>query len=422
MEFRPSQFGQRLLGRPGILELMDDLGEALTTSPDMRMMGGGNPAYIPAAAEAWRRRVEAMASDGELDRALVNYDGPAGSPAFRRALADCLNREYGWALSERNVCVTNGGQTAFFALFNLLAGPAADTGQHRRVLLPLAPEYIGYADQGIADDLFRARPAHIEERGDHEFKYRIDFDGLEVGPDIAALCASRPTNPSGNVLTDDEVARLAELARGADIPLIIDNAYGHPFPGAIFTEARPFWDEGVILTMSLSKVGLPGTRTGIVVAAEPYIEGIAALTAVAGLANGNLGQAIARPMLEDGSLLELSRGVVAPFYRERGARARAHAARAFAGSGAPYRLHVHDGAFFLWFWFPDLPVSSRELYARLKARKVLVVPGEYFFFGLENHWQHSSECIRVTFSQPEEVVREGLEIIADEVARIYRGG
>ena len=199
-------------------------------------------------------------------------------------------------------------------------------------------------------------------------------------------------------------------------PLIIDNAYGNPFPGAIFTKATPLWDEHVILTLSLSKLGLPGTRTGIVVASEPIIEAISAMNAVVGLANNNVGQALARPLLESGEIFRLSREVIRPFYRERAARAREYAAEAF-GEEIPYRIHAGEGAFFLWFHFPDLPISTAELYARLKQRDVLVVPGEYFFFGLEEPWKHSTECIRVSFSQPEQVVREGLQIIAEEVAR-----
>ena len=79
----------------------------------------------------------------------------------------------------------------------------------------------------------------------------MDFDKLEVTPDIAAICASRPTNPTGNVLTDAEVSRLSDIARENGIPLIIDNAYGAPFPGILFADATPYWDEHVILTLSL---------------------------------------------------------------------------------------------------------------------------------------------------------------------------
>ena len=419
MNIRFSSFGEKLRQRCGILELMDDLGEAMTTSPEMRMMGGGNPAAIPEVQAIWRERAADMLADGtELDRMLVNYDPPAGNPAFLSAVADCLNREMGWSLTPKNLAVTNGGQTAFFYLFNTLAGPPADGGAPRRIMLPLAPEYIGYANQGMADGLFTARPALIEEHGENRFKYRVDFDGLTAGEDVAAICVSRPTNPSGNVLTDREIARLAKIARERSVPLIIDNAYGNPFPGAIFTEATPVWDEGIILTLSLSKLGLPGTRTGIVVAAEPVIEVICALNAVVGLANNNVGQAFARPLLESGEIIRVSREIIRPYYKRRGQRAREYVAEAF-GDRIPYRLHEHEGAFFLWFWFPELPITSRQLYERLKQRKVLVVPGEYFFFGLEHEWAHSDECIRVTFSQPDEVVREGIGIIAEEVARAY---
>ncbi len=418
MNFNFSKFGQKLNQRDGIVELMDDLGKAMSTHPDMRMLGGGNPAAIPAMQEVFRRRFDEMSQDTQaFDKMLVNYDGPAGNPRFLSAVAECLSRETGAALRQQNIAVTSGGQTAFFFLFNLLAGEFAD-GSHKKILLPLAPEYIGYANQGIGTDLFIAQPALIEETGPHEFKYHVDFDNLQIGDDIAAICVSRPTNPSGNVLTDAELGRLSELAKAHDIPLIIDNAYGNPFPGAIFTEASPLWDEHIILTLSLSKLGLPGTRTGIVVANEKVIEAICAATAVIGLANNNIGQAITAPMLESGELIALSRDVVRPYYRERSERARRIAAEAF-GDSTPYRIHVGEGAFFLWFWFEGLPITTRELYRRLKARDVLVVPGEYFFYGLENQWKHSEECIRVTFSQPEPVVREGLEIIADEVRRCY---
>ncbi len=58
----------------------------------------------------------------------------------------------------------------------------------------------------------------------------------------------------------------------------------------------------------------------------------------------------------------------------------------------------------------------QELYRRLKERNVLVIPGEYFFYGIEQEdWQHRNECIRVSYAMDEVVVREGLRIIAEEV-------
>ena len=111
------------------------------------------------------------------------------------------------------------------------------SGRARRLLLPLAPEYIGYADLSVADGALTAHPASIDELGDGLFKYRLDFETLQVPDDVGAICVSRPTNPSGNVLTTSELQRLDALARKHAVPLIIDAAYGRPFPGIEFVDS-----------------------------------------------------------------------------------------------------------------------------------------------------------------------------------------
>lgn len=412
-----SSSGARLAGRSGILELMDDLGRALTTDPDMRMLGGGNPAHIPEIDAVWRRRMTELMAEGDtLERTLGNYDPPQGNPPFLKSLSAFLNRHCGWDLTPAHLAITAGGQSAFFYLFNLLAGPMPD-GSRRRILLPLVPEYIGYANQGIHEDLFLACQPEIEELPDHEFKYRVHFPAVEAAlarGDIAAICVSRPTNPTGNVLTNGEISRLSDLALAAGIPLIIDNAYGLPFPGAVFTEAAPVFGDHIILTLSLSKLGLPGTRTGIVVARPEIASAVAAMTSVVGLANTNAGQQLVRPLLDSDELLELSREVIRPFYESRAMEAGRWMRQAF-GDDPGWSLHRCEGAFFRWLRLTGLPISTRELYQRLKKRHVLVVPGESFFFGLPDEWPHRTECLRLNCSGNPQTVQEALQIIADEV-------
>jgi valine--pyruvate aminotransferase len=402
---------------------MDDLGQALTTDPTMRMLGGGNPAHIPEMQMLWRERMSAMLADGgAYDRMLANYDAPRGNPHFLTALAEFLQAECGWDVKPENLAVTPGGQTALFMLFNLLGGPAP-SGQMKRILLPLVPEYIGYENQGAAADLFVSCRPIIERLPGNEFKYHVDFEAVAqaLKQGVAALCISRPTNPSGNVLSDAEVQRLSAMASEHGVPFIIDGAYGLPFPGAIFTEAKPAWNESIVLTLSLSKLGLPGTRTGIVVASPEIAAAIAAMTAVIGLANTNIGQQLALPLLQNRSLGTLSREVIRPFYEQRSQLAQRALHQAFGSTSVPYAMHRSEGAFFLWLWLPELPIATRELYRRLKARKVLVVPGEYFFYGLGeagDDWKHQRQCLRLTYSQAPEIVREGIEIIANEVAQL----
>ncbi len=420
MKFPLSISGAKLASRSGILELMDDLGEAMSgASGEFLMMGGGNPAEIPEVAAIWRRRLGEILADGPAcDRMLVNYDGPAGSPAFREAFAACLRRRYGWGIGPENIAVTNGGQTAFFFLFNMLAGEFPD-GSIRKIVLPLVPEYIGYANQGMSGSIFTTCLPRIHRISEHRFKYQVDFENLQIGPDAAAICVSRPTNPTGNVLTAGELNMLAAVARARRIPLIVDSAYGAPFPNAVFEEVNPFWNEDVILTFSLSKLGLPGTRTGIVVAEPSIIEQLAAMTSVVGLANNNIGQAITRPLFENDDLLRISRDLIQPYYRRKSQQALEIVDEAFAGR-FPYEVHASEGAFFLWIRFPGLSITSRSLYHRLKKRRVLIIPGEYFFNALDRDWAHATECIRGTLSQSEDVVRRGVAILADEVAALSK--
>ena len=396
---------------------MDDLGHALASGgADIKMLGGGQPARIPEMNAVWAWRLEELIEEaGGLDRAMTSYDPPQGNPRFLEAIAGLFREYFAWEIGPENIGITPGGQTAFFFLFNLLAGRMPD-GTRKKILLPLVPEYIGYSDQGIDGCVFRAVPPQIEETGPHEYKYRVDFDRLEITPDIAAICASRPTNPTGNVLTDEETARLSALAKAHNIPLILDNAYGAPFPGIVFSDAQPFWEPHVILTYSLSKIGLPGTRTGIVIGPPEVIRAIGSMSAIVGLSNPSTGQQIMLPLVESGEILRLSREVVRPFYEGKCKLAREAAREAF-GDDFDWRMHRSEGALFLWFWFPGLPITTKELYSRLKKRGVLVIPGEYFFFGLDEQpdWPHRHECIRVSYAMDEAVVRDGLRIIAEEV-------
>ena len=404
-----TQFYRRYAGSSGIGELMKDLGKAMTNG-DMLMLGGGNPASIPEVNQLWIKRISEMAEEKEeLTKALVHYDTPQGNQAFIKELAAFLNRHYNFGISEKNIAVTNGSQTAMFYLMNLLGGTGED-GIMRKILFPLVPEYIGYADQHLEEDALLALKPEIQYIGENRFKYYIDFKALEgVNHSLGALCVSRPTNPTGNVLTNEEVDKLHKFCKERKIPLIIDNAYGAPFPQILFQDIEPIWDEDVILSMSLSKIGLPSTRTGIIVAKEEIIKALCSVNAISSLSTGSLGQVITRPLLTDDTLYNISKNVVQPYYRKRSEKALQWVDQYL--EGLPYRAHVSEGALFLWLWFPELPITTVELYQRLKERKVLVIPGKYFFYGLEEDWNHREQCIRITYSQEEQAVEEGIRKI-----------
>ena len=225
-----SKFGKKLTSGSGIVELMEDLGAALNENPEMIFMGGGNPARIPQMEALFKQRLQSIAVDSHQLASMTGvYQSPQGELSFRRQVADLLKRQFGWSVTERNIAVSNGSQSAFFILYNLLAGAMPD-GSSGSIHLPLTPEYIGYNDIGLSEGFFTATKPEIELIEDNLFKYHVDFSSLQVSDATAALSVSRPTNPTGNVLTDSEIEHLDQIARYADIPLIIDGAYGLPFP------------------------------------------------------------------------------------------------------------------------------------------------------------------------------------------------
>lgn len=413
-----SRFGQKLCTDAGIVTLMDDLGEALRVNPEMIFMGGGNPARIPAMEQAFASALDAtLANPRDAHELLGLYQPPQGDAQLLDAIADLLNHEYGWAIARDNIALSNGSQAAFFVLFNLFAGDYAD-GSNKKIQLPLTPEYLGYSDLGISEDFFTATRPSIEILDDGFFKYHVDFDELKITSETGALCVSRPTNPTGNVISDEELTKLDALARAHQVPFIVDGAYGTPFPNILFVDAQPHWNSNTILVLSLSKLGLPGARTGIVIADPAIIQAFAKANTILSLATGNFGPAVARHLLRDGKILRLSREVVAPFYRTLMEMAVARFKSALGD--LPCLIHKPEGAIFLWLWFKDLPISSELLYQRLKTRGVLVVSGHHFFPGLAEDWPHRHECIRVTYCQEPETVARGAAIIADEVRRVYR--
>ena len=410
-----SKFGEKFNRYSGITRLMDDLNDGLRT-PGAIMLGGGNPAAIPAMLDYFNQASADMLASGELIAALANYDGPQGKDSFIKSLAAMLKETYGWDISEKNISLTNGSQSGFFYLFNLLAGQQPD-GSHKKILLPIAPEYIGYGDAGIDDDIFISYHPEIELLENRQFKYHVDFEQLKVDDSVAAICASRPTNPTGNVLTDEEVRKLDKLARENNIPLLIDNAYGLPFPNIIFEDVEPFWNENTILCMSLSKLGLPGVRCGIVIASEEVTQALTNMNGIISLAPSSVGPAIAYHMIEKGDLLRLSSEVIKPFYKDKSLRAVELLQEAI--DDPRFRIHKPEGAIFLWLWFDELPITTMELYDRLKARGVLIVPGEYFFIGQEDEWDHAHQCLRMNYVQDDEAMQKGISIIAEEVKKAY---
>ncbi len=423
-----SKFGQKFTKDSAILQLMDDLGDALNSDKPVNMLGGGNPASIPELNAVYQQTLKSVVADALALDSVGNYSNPQGDAKFIATLVEFFNRHYDWQLTSENIVLTNGSQNAFFYLFNLFAGKF-DDGTDKSILLPLAPEYVGYADVHIDGVHFVAVPPSIElvshEGQEGFFKYRVDFDVLEnleelKNGKIGAICCSRPTNPTGNVLTDDEMARLTAISKKYSVPLIVDNAYGMPFPNIIYTDTTLSWDDDTVLCFSLSKVGLPGTRTGIIVANKNVVKTISNMNAIVNLSPVRFGATVATPLFANDEIKTLSDTVIQPFYQTQARLAVKLLQENFANY--PVKIHKPEGAIFLWVWFENLPISTTELYQILKQQGTLIIPSEHFFVGVETaNYPHARECIRLSIAQDDETITKGITTIGEVVRKLYDG-
>ncbi|MEK9941491.1 MAG: valine--pyruvate transaminase, partial [Gammaproteobacteria bacterium] len=79
---------------------MEDIDTALTGPDPMMLLGGGNPAKIPAVQQRFRDAMLTLLEDGQrFEQMTGNYDGARGNSRFLRALAKMLRDQCGWAIT-----------------------------------------------------------------------------------------------------------------------------------------------------------------------------------------------------------------------------------------------------------------------------------------------------------------------------------
>lgn len=394
-------------GYSSIRLLMDDLNEALNLKPDMLFMGGGNPALIEPVLDAFRGATQKVLDDASIwHSAAAVYADSAGYMPLRKTLAGIFAEHYNWDITESNIFISNGSQSAFQLIFKLYENGNGS------LLLPQVPDYIGYADLARNRLSLRGVSALSERLDENQFRYRLDQERIEKsmqGVKLAVL--SQPTNPTGGVLPKNDLDFLAELCRQKSCSLLIDQAYGGLFPNIMQKSLKLDFFPEAIYSFSMSKMGFPGGRVGIIVADEEVIDKLADAAAVSSLSPNSIGCAITNKFLSEVNWSKLVQQSVKPYYEAN----RKLVLDFIHGSTLSKKLRYHEpaGAYFLWVEVTRAS-SSLELYNRLKDAGLLVVPGSFFFFGFDengNEIQEPGSYLRLSYAQPKEHLNQCLKVL-----------
>ena len=425
-----TQFGDRMFQLSGVRAIMKDIIETLRAGEgrDFINLSAGNPVILPEVEQLWRDCTQDLLASSEYGEVVCRYGASQGYAPLINAIVDDFNQRYDLTgtdkeLSDRNVLITPGSQSLYFLAANAFGGYTTDNGTQsdlKKTVLPLSPDYTGYGGVALRpESLIAYRPTLDIDEVNHRFKYQPDFDQLTIDEQTGLVIFSRPCNPTGNVVSDQDVHRIVDLAAQHGVPVFIDSAYAPPFPALNFTEMQPILAPNVVHCMSLSKAGLPGERIGIAIGEPSIIQVLEAFQTNLCIHSSRYGQAIAARAIRSGALAAISRDVIRPHYQEKLAVLEQTLDEVMP-SDVPWFLHRGEGAIFAWLWLKDLPSTDWEVYQALKAVDVIVVPGNSFFPGLPGEWEHTRQCFRISLTATKEEIAIAMKRLAQVVEQIYR--
>lgn len=417
MEF--SLTGQQMASLTGLRSIMDDIATSTAGSfpGEWLNLSIGNPALIAEVTAMWRGLTE-KALGSSFAEASCQYGPSRGAPPLVQAIAGYFNERYGWGIGDKNIIVGPGSQMLCFMAAALFAGPCAS--RFARVVLPAEPDYTGYQGLCMHADGIAGIESAPEMADRRSFRYALDLDAVGQRRDAGMLLLSSPSNPAGWYVSAGELDSLIGIAQRQNIPLVLDHAYGEPFPQIAQTEAPPAFHPSVINCFSLSKAGLPGERIGFAIGPERYIAPMVAFLANSALHASRLSQLAVAIGLESGEIDATVSSVIKPFYATR----RKIAEKLLLDNlpdDVDWRLHSSEGGMFAWMWVNEDWFDDLALYQSLKRRKVFVAPGRNFFTDLSRPGGHSTRCFRMALTTDEDILAEGIRRIAETMQDLRAG-
>jgi len=208
-----------------------------------------------------------QAAHRAIQSGFTKYTAAAGMLELRRAIAQKLKDDNGLDYAPEEVLVSNGGKQAIFMIMLCLVQDGDE------VLLP-TPYWVSYADQ---TRICGARPAAIGATGTADFKLTPEALEKAITKRSKLLVLNTPCNPTGAVLTRDELSPLVEVALAHDLWILSDEIYEKIiYDGLEHVSAASLSDQArqrVITINGLSKTyAMTGWRVGYAAGPQEVIK------------------------------------------------------------------------------------------------------------------------------------------------------
>lgn len=328
----------------------------------------------------------------------TRYTSGRGENAALDAVAGHLQRRSGLEVGRDNVACTSGTQHALFAAITTLA-------QHGDEVLVPDPHYATYEAVVAASG---ARFVPVPTRPEDGFHLDPDALAAAITPSSRVLLLNTPGNPTGAVLSADEISAIGAVCAEHDLWIVCDEVYAalafeRPFASPF--DQADLRDRSVAVASISKSHALPGFRSGWAAGSEEFIRRFTLVseTMLFGI----------QPFLCDALVVALDQHHDEVDLLRRTFRERAQVmVAAFDGSDA-VRVRMPEGGMFVMADVRATGLTGEQFAWRLlEEQDVVVMPGESFGAGGAGH-------VRLALTVEGDVMAEAcgrIRLLAEQLA------
>ena len=356
--------------------------DMLSDMKDVTALTVGQPDFVTP----WHIREAAIES---LEEGRTYYTANAGMNELRCELSSYLHRRFSLNYKPEEIFVTVGGSEAIDIAIRSVINPGDE------VIIP-TPSFVCY--EPIAR-MAGAKAVILETRAEEEFKITPESLKALITPRTKLLVLPYPNNPTGAIMTREELCAIADVLRGTDILVLSDEIYAELTFGAphiSFASVPDMWERTVIVSGFSKAYAMTGWRLGYIAAPRELLSEMLKLHQYAIMCAPTASQFAAIEALKNGDAdIE---NMKAEYNRR----------RVFIYEGLKsIGLDVFEpkGAFYIFPRVGDLGLSSEEFCERLLyEERCAIVPGTAFGSSGEGY-------ARISYAYSVKHIAEALEKI-----------
>lgn len=200
-----------------------------------------------------------------LEKGRTFYTSNNGILELRREICNYLNRRFGLAYEPKSeVIVTVGGSEAIDLAVRALIEPGDEA------IIPI-PSFVCY---GPIVELAHGKPVFIETKEEDNFKLRPEALRAAITPKTKLLILPYPNNPTGAVMTKDELEEIAQILEGTNIMVLSDEIYGELTYGrrhTAFATVGNMWERTITVSGFSKAYAMTGWRLGYLCAPKELV-------------------------------------------------------------------------------------------------------------------------------------------------------